>query len=52
MVIHDHQGDWFWVAYSIAGVALPLIGLTAARRCRTWLNSIFEARAAKELAEE
>lgn len=51
MVIHDHQGDWFWVAYSIAGVALPLIALTAVRKTRAYTSSIFEARAAKKLAE-
>lgn len=31
MVIHDCRPDWFWVPYSIVGVALPLAGVTLAR---------------------
>lgn len=38
MVIHDHQDDLFWIAYSIAGTALPLIGLKICRSIRTRLN--------------
>ncbi|MDE6324403.1 MAG: hypothetical protein K2L85_09775 [Paramuribaculum sp.] len=34
MVIHDFQGDHFWILYTIAGVGLPLAGLTAARHLR------------------
>ena len=53
MVIHDHQGDWFWILYSVAGVVLPLAGLVAARRLRDYLRrSILEARSSEELAQE
>lgn len=53
MVIHDHQGDWFWILYSVAGVVLPLLGLVAARRLRDYLRrSILEARSSEELAQE
>lgn len=31
MVIHDFREDGFWIWYSIAGVALPLLGLVAYR---------------------
>lgn len=34
MVIHDFNDDHFWILYSIAGVALPLLGLTAVRKLR------------------
>ena len=34
MVIHYNHTDIFWVIYSIAGVSLPLLGLTACR----WLK--------------
>lgn len=39
MVIHDFNGDWFWVLYTIAGVGLPLLGLTAYRRLRARLST-------------
>lgn len=52
MVIHDHQGDWYWVLYSIAGVTLPLIALVLWRRAAGYVSSILEARTAEELAEE
>lgn len=32
MVVHDHNGDLFWIAYSIAGVLLPLGALWLWRR--------------------
>ena len=32
MVIHDYNGDLFWILYSVAGVAIPLLWLTAWRR--------------------
>ena len=35
MVIHDMRPDLFWIPYSIAGVALPLLFLLAYRRLRT-----------------
>lgn len=41
MVVHDYQGDWFWVLYSVAGVALPLAGLVAVRKLREALASRF-----------
>ena len=31
MVIHEHRPDLFWVIYTIAGVALPLLALVAIR---------------------
>lgn len=34
MVIHDFRDDGYWILYSIAGVALPLLGLLAARALR------------------
>ena len=34
MVIHYNNTDFFWVLYSIAGVALPLLGLQAVRALR------------------
>lgn len=37
MVIHYNNTDFFWVLYSIAGVALPLIGL---QLCRRWKDSL------------
>lgn len=52
MVIHDFRDDWFWVAYSVAGTALPLLGLVAYRRVSAALKSVFEARASQELAEQ
>lgn len=35
MVIHDHRPDLFWIIYTIAGVALPLLGLIAVRKVKT-----------------
>lgn len=43
MVIHDYQGDWFWIAYSIAGVALPLTGITLWRLTAAALRKRFNA---------
>lgn len=43
MVIHDHKGDLFWILYSIAGVCLPLAGLTAAR----WIRNHFTQTSAR-----
>lgn len=34
MVIHENHTDIFWVIYSIAGVALPALGLLAVRSLR------------------
>lgn len=34
MVIHHNHTDFFWVLYSMAGVALPLLGLKAVRRLK------------------
>lgn len=34
MVIHEHRPDLFWVIYTIAGVALPLLALVAIRRAK------------------
>lgn len=30
-VIHEHRDDLFWLAYTVAGIALPLLGLYAYR---------------------
>lgn len=35
MVIHYNHTDFFWVLYTVAGVAIPLLGLVAIRRLRT-----------------
>lgn len=35
MVIHDFRDDGYWILYSIAGVALPLLGLLAVRSLRS-----------------
>lgn len=35
MVIHDHHEDWFWVIYSVCGVAMPLLCLQGWRRLRS-----------------
>ena len=35
MVIHHNHTDIFWVLYSVAGVAIPLLVLTAWRRLKT-----------------
>lgn len=32
MVIHDCRPDWFWLFYTIAGVGIPLAGITLWRR--------------------
>lgn len=34
MVVHDFQGDGYWILYSIVGTALPLLGLLAVRYVR------------------
>lgn len=34
MVIHDFRDDGYWILYSIAGVALPLLGVQAVRAIR------------------
>lgn len=34
MVIHHRNDDMFWLLYSIAGVALPLLGMEAFKRIR------------------
>ena len=34
MVIHFNHLDFFWVLYSVAGVALPLLGVEGVRRLR------------------
>lgn len=34
MVIHDYHDDLFWILYTIAGVALPLLWLRAWRALR------------------
>lgn len=34
MVIHEHRPDLFWVIYTFAGVALPLLTLVAIRRAK------------------
>ena len=38
MVIHYNHLDFFWVLYSVAGVALPLLGLEGVRRLRSRLR--------------
>lgn len=38
MVIHDCRPDLFWILYSIAGVAVPLLWLQAYRTLRTKLR--------------
>ncbi len=38
MVIHYNHLDFFWVLYSVAGVALPLLGLEGVRRLRRRLR--------------
>lgn len=39
MVVHDFNGDGYWILYSIAGTALPLLGLTAVRTIRRRASS-------------
>ena len=34
MVIHEHRPDLFWIIYTIAGVAFPLLTLVAIRRAK------------------
>lgn len=44
MVIHYNNTDFFWVIYSVAGTALPLIGSAACRRVAgAWRNKKAEA---------
>lgn len=38
MVIHYNHTDFFWVVYSVAGVALPLLGLLAWRAVSTRIS--------------
>lgn len=33
-VIHEHNGDWFWLVYSIAGTAIPLLWLYGYRKLK------------------
>lgn len=35
MVIHDMRPDWFWLIYTLAGVALPLLTVSAYRYLAT-----------------
>lgn len=37
MVVHYNNTDLFWVLYSLAGVALPLIALYVARNYKDWI---------------
>lgn len=41
MVIHDHLDDWFWLAYSAAGVILPLAALQFYRVTKRRLVRLF-----------
>ena len=34
MVIHDNRDPYFWILYSIVGVAVPLVGLQLCRRLK------------------
>lgn len=38
MVIHYNHTDFFWVLYSIAGVAIPLAGLVLCRRIGSYIR--------------
>lgn len=38
MVIHYNHTDFFWVLYTIAGVAVPLITLQAIRYCKSYFR--------------
>ena len=38
MVIHDHNGDLFWILYTIAGVALPLLYMYCYRKVKNLLQ--------------
>ena len=37
MVIHDYRPDFFWIVYTAAGVALPLLWIAAYRKVRAAL---------------
>lgn len=39
MVIHEHNDDFFFIPYTIAGVALPLLGLQLCRYLNKWLKN-------------
>lgn len=32
-VVHSEEGAWFWVLYSIAGIALPCLGIWSYKKC-------------------
>lgn len=32
-VVHSEEGQWFWVLYSIVGIALPCLGIWGYRKC-------------------
>lgn len=40
MVIHEHNSDFFWIMYSIAGVAVPLAVIALYRRVRARLRPL------------
>lgn len=44
MVIHYNHTDFFFVVYTIAGVALPLVGLLAVRAAKAYLPSVVKFR--------
>lgn len=37
-VVHSEQGQWFWILYTIVGVALPLGGIALYRYCKSNYN--------------
>ncbi|MGN0237769.1 MAG: acyltransferase family protein [Lepagella sp.] len=41
MVIHDHNGDLFWIPYTIAGVALPLLYMYCYRKAKKYIKGKF-----------
>ncbi|MGM9827966.1 MAG: acyltransferase family protein [Muribaculaceae bacterium] len=45
MVIHDFREDGFWIWYSIAGVALPILGILAWRRGLSLGRRLIKSRA-------
>lgn len=52
MVIHEHNGDLFWILYSIVGVAVPLAGLQLCRKIKRksgFMKSYFTLRIGKSL---
>lgn len=48
MVIHQTQGDFFWVLYTLAGVLLPLAGLQAARAAKSYWAALRQPRLVEE----